>query len=449
MPRFPLNRTVFRTLLLACGASGLLASAHAAIPIEHWTHPSGAKVYLVASPSLPMLDVQLNFDGGARREPANQAGLASATAGLLSGGLQAQGAEPAWDENRLSEAWVDLGAQFGAQASSDRFSLSLRTLTQPDLLDQAVALAARQMASPSWPQTVWERDRERTLAALKEAENRPATHAGRAFSRAVYGTHPYGFEATPATLNAISVSDMRTFYRRHVAACRAQVSLVGAVDRATSDLIVTRLMAAIQPHGCEPLPAVGQVQTLERAVEERMPFAAAQAQVLIGQPGIPRNDPDFFPLFVGNYILGGGGFVSRLTTEVREKRGLSYSVYSYFSPGLHAGAFQVGLTTRPDQADQAVGVVRDVVKAFVREGPTEDELKAAKAFLVNGFALRIDSNRKLLDNVSNIAWNELPLDYLDTWTQQVERVTVADIRRAFARVVQPDRMATVVVGAKP
>jgi zinc protease len=449
MPSLPLNRTFFRTLLLACGASGWLASAHAAIPIEHWTHASGAKVYLVASPSLPMLDVQLNFDGGARREPANQAGLASATAGLLSGGLQAQGAEPAWDENRLSEAWVDLGAQFGAQASSDRFSLSLRTLTQPDLLDQAVALAARQMASPSWPQTVWERDRERTLAALKEAENRPATHAGRAFSRAVYGAHPYGFEATPASLNAISVSDMRTFYRRHVAACRAQVSFVGAVDRATSDLIVTRLMAAIQPHGCEPLPAVGQVQALERAVEERMPFAAAQAQVLIGQPGVPRNDPDFFPLFVGNYILGGGGFVSRLTTEVREKRGLSYSVYSYFSPGLHAGAFQVGLTTRPDQADQAVGVVRDVVQAFVREGPTEEELKAAKAFLVNGFALRIDSNRKLLDNVSNIAWNELALDYLDTWTQQVERVTVADIRRAFARVLHPDRMATVVVGAKP
>jgi zinc protease len=134
---------------------------------------------------------------------------------------------------------------------------------------------------------------------------------------------------------------------------------------------------------------------------------------------------------------------------VREKRGLSYSVYSYFSPGLHAGAFTVGLQTRPDQASQAVTVAKDVVQAFVREGPTEAELQAAKSNLVGGFALRIDSNRKLLDNVANIAWNRLPLNYLDTWTQQVERVSVEGIRQAMARVLQPDRMVTVVVGAQP
>jgi zinc protease len=197
------------------------------------------------------------------------------------------------------------------------------------------------------------------------------------------------------------------------------------------------------------LPAVPQVQPLAQPVNEQRPFEAAQAQVLMGQPGVVRNDPDFFPLFVGNYILGGGGFVSRLTTEVREKRGLSYSVYSYFSPGLHAGAFQVGLTTRPDQAAQAVTVARDVVRQFVELGPTDTEVQAAKDFLINGFALRIDSNRKLLDNVANIAWNGLPLDYLDTWTGQVQQVSVADIRRAFSRVLQPDRMVTVVVGAKP
>jgi zinc protease len=152
---------------------------------------------------------------------------------------------------------------------------------------------------------------------------------------------------------------------------------------------------------------------------------------------------------VGNYILGGGGFVSRLTEEVREKRGLSYSVYSYFAPGLHAGAFTLGLQTRPDQAQQAVQVSREVVRRFVSEGPTADELKAAKDNLIGGFALRIDSNRKLLDNVSNIAWNNLALDYLDTWTQQVERVTLADIRAAFARKLQPEKMVTVVVGAAP
>ena len=146
-------------------------------------------------------------------------------------------------------------------------------------------------------------------------------------------------------------------------------------------------------------------------------------------------------------ILGGGGFVSRLTEQVREKRGLSYSVYSAFAPGLHAGAFTVGLQTRPDQAKQAVAVAQEVVQGFVRQGPTEAELQAAKSNLVGGFALRIDSNRKLLDNVANIAWNRLPLDYLNTWTRQIERVSAADVQRAMARVLQPERMVTVVVGA--
>ena len=428
---------------------GVFTSAQAAIPIEHWTHASGARVYLVSSPTIPMLDVQIDFDGGSRRDPAAQAGLASATAGLLSGGVVAQAGLPALDENQLSEAWVDLGAQFGAQASADRFTLSLRTLTEPDLLQRAAALAARQMAAPAWPQAVWQRDRERLLAALKEAENRPGTRASRSFARAVYGNHPYGFQPEAATFNAINVADMQAFYRRHVVTCRAQVTLVGAINRAQADAMVGQFMAPLTSHGCEPLPAVPEVQALAREVNERLPFAAAQAQVSIGQPGMARTDPDFFPLFVGNYILGGGGFVSRLTTEVREKRGLSYSVNSFFAPGRHAGAFQIGLTTRPDQAALAVEVSRNVVKQFVEQGPTEAELVAAKAFLVNGFSLRIDSNRKLLDNVANIGWNGLPLDYLETWTQQIERVSVADIRRSFGRVLQPDRMVTVVVGATP
>lgn len=443
MLRSPLSFASAVLLLFFTGVS------QAAIPIQHWTHASGARVYLVPSPSIPMLDVQINVDGGSRRDPAAQAGLANATASMLLAEVAAQPGQPALDENQLGEAWADLGAQFGANASSDRFSLSLRTLTEPDLLRGAVALAARQLAAPAWPDRIWQRNRERTVAALIEAENQPATHAARAFEAATYGSHPYGFDVTPATLNAISVADMRDFYRRHMAACRAQVSLVGAIDRAQADRIVDQFMAAIAPNGCATLPPVAQVAPLTAAVERRIPFSAAQAQVQIGQPGFVRSDPDFFPLIVGNHILGGGGFTSRLTNEVREKRGLTYSVYSGFSPGLHAGAFQIGLTTRPDQADQAIGVAREVLQRFVREGPTEAELRAAKDNLVNGFALRIDSNRKLLDNVANIAWNGLPLDYLERWTEQVQRVSRADVQRAFTRVLQPDRMVTVVVGARP
>ena len=192
---------------------------------------------------------------------------------------------------------------------------------------------------------------------------------------------------------------------------------------------------------------VPEVAPLQQAQEQDIAFASAQAHVLMGQPGYARRDPDHFALVVGNHILGGGGFTSRLTAEVREKRGLTYSVYSYFSPGLHAGAFTIGLQTRPDQAQQALKLVREVLTQFVAKGPTEKELQAAKDNLIGGFPLLLDGNRKLLENVANIAWNDLPLDYLDTWTQHIQALTVADIRAAFARKVQPEKMVTVVLGA--
>jgi zinc protease len=243
---------------------------------------------------------------------------------------------------------------------------------------------------------------------------------------------------------------LQQLHAQSLRACRATVSVVGALTRAQTDALVQRLLAQWpRDAGCQSLPPVPEVASLTAAQNLNLPFDSAQAHVLMGQPGYKRSDPDFFPLLVGNHILGGGGFVSRLTEQVREKRGLSYSVYSAFSPGLHAGAFTVGLQTRPDQAAQAVAVAQEVVRGFVREGPTEAELQAAKSNLVGGFALRIDSNRKLLDNVANIAWNRLPLDYLSTWTRQIERVSAADVQRAMARVLQPERMVTVVVGGQP
>jgi zinc protease len=438
----------WRSLLAGLAMAGW-AQAWAALPIQHWTQPSGAQVWLVESPQLPMVDVQIDFDAGSRRDPSDRIGLAGATADMTGKGVQARGGQPALDENQLSEAWADLGAGFGGGASSDRMSFTLRSLTDPELLSKAIQLGARQIGEPAFPDAIWQRDRQRMVAAIRESLTRPATVAGRAFAAAVYSGHPYGYDVTEQTANRITVDDMRAFHRRHLEACRAKVSIVGAVTRAQADQLAAAMLARLPQNtgGCAPLPPIGEVPELAAPLESRIPFASAQAHVLIGQPGYKRNDPDYFALQVGNYTLGGGGFVSRLTTEVREKRGLSYSVYSYFSPGLHAGAFTVGLQTRPDQVGQAVQVARDVVSRFVADGPTDAELKAAKDFLIGGFALRIDSNRKLLDNLAFIAWHGLPLDYLDTWTAKVERVTAADVRAAFSRKLQPQRMVTVVVGA--
>ena len=425
------------------------ALAQAAIPIQHWTQPGGAQVFLVESPAIPMLDVRLDFDAGSRRDPANQAGLASVTALMAGKGVAAQGGQPALDENQLGEAWADLGASFGGSAGDDRMGFALRTLTEPDLLHKAVHLAARQLGEPAWPDDVWQRERQRLSAEIQEARTRPGTVAELAFDKAVFGSHPYGQDATPESLARIAVADMQARYAA-IAPCRAKVSLVGAVTRAQADQIVTELLSRLPqgPGVCAPLPLVPEVAPLAAPAEQRIAFESAQAHVLIGQPGYKRSDPDYFALMVGNHILGGSGFTSRLMQQVREQRGLSYSVYSYFVPGLHAGAFTVGLQTRPDQAAEALAVSRQVLGEFVAQGPTEAELKAAKANLIGGFALRIDSNRKLLGNVANIAWYGLPLDYLDTWTEHVRQVSVAGIKAAFQRVLQPDKMVTVVVGGR-
>ena len=451
MIHFPFSRRLAQAALVGAGALLSAHSAWALLPIQHWTQDSGAQVWLVDSPTIPMVDVQLNFDAGSRRDPAEQAGLASAAARMASKGVKADASQPAMDENAIGEAWADLGASFDAGASEDALTFSLRSLTDRSLLERAADLAARQIGQPSYDAAIWQRERERWNAAIKEGDTRPGVVAARALNGAVFGSHPYGQRPTEATLARVDPAAMQAYLQRHVDACRAKVTLVGALDQAQADALVKRLLARIPatPKAqCAALPEVPAVQPLAKAEQQDIPFAAAQAQVLLGQPGIRRADPDFLAVLVGNHILGGGGFTSRLMHQVREQRGLTYGVYSYFAPGLHAGAFTAGLQTRPDQANDALALTRQIIADFVAKGPTEAELKAAKDNLVGGFPLRLDSNGKLLDNVANIAWNNLPLDYLDGWTQQVERVTADDVRKSFARVLQPDRMVTVVLGGK-
>ncbi len=196
-------------------------------------------------------------------------------------------------------------------------------------------------------------------------------------------------------------------------------------------------------HPCRRLPisTAGSTRYIENP--------ASQSHILIGAPGIRRGDPDYFPLFVGNYVLGGGGFVSRLVEEVRQKRGLAYSVYSYFSPLQQRGPFVIGMQTKREQAPEALAVVQKTLRDFLANGPTAQELEAAKQNIAGGFPLRIDSNRKIHEYLAVIGFYHLPLSYLDDFAGNVERVTVADVKSAFARHVDPDKLVTVVVAADP
>ncbi len=411
--------------------------AQAGPQIIHWSLDSGARVHYVESRALPMIDIQVDFAVGSAHEPVNKAGLASLTRSLLDIGAEGL------DEQAIAERIADTGAQFGGGSDADRSSISIRTLSSPAERDAAVALAANIIAKPTFPTEAFERERGRAIAALRDALTRPATLADRGFTAGIYGHHPYGKVASPESLERIDRDDVVRFHRMRYTAGAASITLVGDLSRDEADAIARALTEALPRGGAPtaiPVPAQPQRTTI------RIPHPSAQAHIVAGMPGLSRDDPDYYPLLVGNYILGGGGFVSRLTREVREKRGFAYSVFSSFEPRLVPGPFEIGLQTRGSQAQAALEVVEEVLKAFVADGPSDQELQAAQDNIVNGFGLRLDSNRKILDHVAMIGFYRLPLDWLDAYPGHIEKVTSAQIRDAFARRIKSEHLVTVIAG---
>ncbi|MEK9775566.1 MAG: pitrilysin family protein [Quisquiliibacterium sp.] len=412
--------------------------AGAVLPIEHWTTPAGARVYFVRAPSIPMLDISIGLDAGARYDPPGKEGLASMTNAMLAKGVEGL------DESAIAERLAMVGAERGGGAGDDRASLTLRTLSSPQELETGVATLQLMLSRPSFPEQILAREKERSAQSLREAQSKPGNIARRAFNQALYGTHPYGRDATPESIMAIGRDELLAFWRDNYTASRAVVSMIGAISREQAEQIAERLTAGL-PAGA-PAASVPEVARIEQGIDRRIEHPSTQSHILIGVPAIAWGDPDRYALLVGNYVLGGGGFVSRLYDEVREKRGLAYSVYSYFSPSLQPGPFTIGLQTAREQTGTALQVVRDTLERFLKDGPTEQELAAAKANLVGGFALRIDSNRKILDYLSLIGSYGLPLDYLDRWPDRVSEVTLQQVRDAFSRHVRQPSLSTIVVG---
>ncbi len=440
-----------RSGLMASVAAGAVAvvtplSAQAALPIQSWIAPSGAKVMFVESRSIPMIDLNIDFDAGSRYDPPGKSGLALLTAGLLDAGAAAAAGRPGLTEAQIADRFADVGAMEATSAGRDAATVTMRTLSSAAERDAAVNTVAQFLQHPTFPDAVLKREAARLSSAIAESDTKPEAIAEKAFRHAIYGSHPYGVSPTVASVNAIKREDLLRFYRDMYSPKRAVVTIVGDIDRAQAEKLVASLTDAM-PAGVTP-PAMPAVAPLRSAVQIDLPHPAEQAHIVTGQASVARSDPDYFPLLVGNYVLGGGGFVSRLTAEVREKRGLTYGVSSSFSPQLQEGPFEISLQTRREQAQQALRVVRDTLAAFVQEGPTDAEMQAARDNLTNGFPLRLDSNRKLLANVAAIGFYNLPLDYLDTWTSKVQAVTAAQVKAAFARHVQPERLATVVVGPR-
>ena len=427
---------------------GLLQSAQAILPIEKLDSVKGAKAYLVQTQALPMLDIEISIDAGDRFDPTGKSGLASMTAELMNYG--ARSSKGALSEAQIADEIADLGANFGISVGGERAVIRIRSLSRKDLRDRVVQLASAMLSAPTYDAKILEREKQRAITGWLEAETKPESVLERRFRKSVYGNYPLSESPSVKSVGSVSVSDLARFHQQFYRGDRIIVSIVGDVSPAEASEIVGVLLKNVPQSGAA-IPALPQFERspIEPLASRQIyiPFDSQQAHIAMGMTAITRSNPDYFPLIVGNYILGGGGFVSRLMSEVREKRGLAYSVFSYFAPGKDTGIFQAGLQTKGDQATLALEVMNSTIANFIANGATPSELQAAKANLVNGFPLRIDNNRKLLDNVSSIAWNDLPLDTLETWTTKVDAVTLEQVSAAFQKYLAMDRMKIVVLGA--
>ncbi|CAM3662612.1 M16 family metallopeptidase [Polynucleobacter arcticus] len=443
------NKLIKQAYLAMVLMVGLSTSAHAILPIEKLDSFKGAQAYLVQTKALPMVDIEVSIDAGDRYDPASKSGLASVAAQLMNYGAKS-------DKGLLTEAQIadeiaDLGANLGMSVGGERATMRIRTLSRKDLRDRAVQLASAMLSAPTYDAKILVREKQRMTTALRESETKPEAVLDRRFRKSVYGNYPLANSPTVQSIANINATDLQQFHKQFYRGDRMIVSIVGDVSKAEAAEIVQGLLQKVPQSGSP----VAKLPEFERSPVEPLsqrevsiPFDTQQAHIAMGMTAVTRSNPDYFPLLVGNYVLGGGGFVSRLMSEVREKRGLAYSVSSYFAPGKDVGIFQAGLQTKSDQAALALEVLSTTIAQFIANGPTQTELEAAKANLMNGYPLRIDNNRKLLDNVSSIAWNNLPLDTMETWTKQVEAVSLEQVRAAFQQYLAMDRMKIVILGAK-
>ena len=431
-----------RTLIKLLSGLTLMAMAGnaPAIPqIQQWQTGNGAKVLFIPTPELPMVNIDISFDAGSARD-GDHPGLACLTSSVMDESVADL------DSDARAERLSELGATISHGCGRDMGTVSLRSLTRPDLLTPALDILHKVLRQPRFDADDLDRVRVQTLAALQQQEQNPGSVASLAFFRSLYHDHPYAHNTLGErdSIAAMTREQLQGFYQRYYQAANATIAIVGDLDRAAAERLAEGLLGC--PPGCAPAPKLAAPQPIGKAFEVRLPFPSSQTHIKVGAIGMHRGDPDYFALYVGNHILGGSGLISRLSQQVREKRGLSYSVYSYLASYRVDGPFLIGLSTKAASTNEALTVVRDTLAHFIADGPSDDELRDAKLNLSGGFPLRIDSNAKLVGYLSVIGFYDLPLDYLDRWVATIEALTVEQIRDAYRRRIHPKRMVTVVVG---
>jgi len=411
----------------------------ATLNIQHWELSNGARIYFIENHDLPIVDINIDFRAGSVKDTKQKSGLASLTNHMMvlgSGGV---------NEEDLANQFIDLGAQLNSSFDQDKSGFSVRTLTEKR--NEAIDLLTLVLHKPNFDKDILEREKKRYVASISQSETMPGSIASKAFMNALYGDHPYGSSNSGEveTIKKISKKDLHNFYKNNYFSNELSIVIVGDISRKEAEDLGNKISSGFtQSKIASPIPLVKEV----KGQDIRISHPAKQAHLYYGAPIIKRGDPDFLTLYLGNYILGGGGFVSRLTQVIREDRGLAYSVYSYFMPFIEKGPFQIGVQTKKNQVDQAKKLIEKTVAEFIKDGPTSDELKRAKDFMIGGFPLKLDSNKSILEYVSMMAFYKYPLDYLDTFTKKIDKISAEEIKSAFQRRVDMSKFSTVIVGGE-
>ena len=408
---------------------------------HQWTTSGGTKVIFIQTSVLPIVDVAIDFAAGAAFDPVGKEGLARFTLRLLDKGTETS------DEQQLAERLAGTGSQLGGTFDLDRSGLTLRSLAFEDELTDSLSIVEEMLHAPTFPSEILDREIKSGIASLNESVKRPGTVASRAFYEQLYPDHPYRSTGvgTEESLRSLSSSDLLSFYKRFYRRTNGVVTIVGDLTLTRATEISEQLSDAL-PIGDEVsenliAPDVGVIDR-----ETVIYNPASQAHIRIGALGVKRGDPDYLPLMLANQILGGGGMTSILYDELREKRGLTYGVYSYFSPLRSEGPFVISFQTRKDQAKDALDLAMELARKFVREGPTLAQLQNAKRYFIGAFALNVDSNAELLDYYSTIGFYGLPLDYIDSFSQRVENVTLEEVNDALKSRLTLENTIRIIVG---
>ncbi|MCZ4320749.1 M16 family metallopeptidase [Pseudomonas anguilliseptica] len=406
--------------------------------IQTWQTAEGAKVLFVEARELPMFDLQLTFAAGSSHDDGT-AGLAMLTNAMLNEGV------PGKDVGAIAAGFENLGANFGNGAYRDMAIASLRSLSAADKREPALQLFNQVLGQPTFPEDALARIKNQLLAGFEYQKQNPGKLASLTLFERLYGTHPYAHpsDGTAESIPSISREQLQAFHAKAYTASNAIIALVGDLSRSDAEALANLVSAAL-PKG----PALARIAQPEEPKPglQHIEYPSNQTHLMIAQLGIDRRDPDYAALYLGNQVFGGGGFGTRLMTEVREKRGLTYGVYSGFSAMQARGPFMINLQTRAELSDGTLQLVKSMLADFIKDGPTSDELNNAKRELAGSFPLSTASNAAIVGQLGSMGFYDLPLSYLEDFMRDVEALSVEQVKAAMAKHLNPDALVIVTAG---